>query len=145
MKDKTKHKYLVGFIGDNQCVYGKDTNSAFSYTHPMTLLQAKRQLKELSGKKTVYELKPVQVQPPQPGEGEVEMIDLNKLTVKDIGRWVFYKRNSERGRIKNWNMKWVFVVYKCDGVWNNYQNYTAAATNPQDLTFIEQSENNNAK
>jgi hypothetical protein len=64
-KDKTKHKYLVGFIGDNQVVYGKDKycnqceSDIASYTKPLTLLQAKRQLKQLGGEKTIYELKPV--------------------------------------------------------------------------------------
>lgn len=63
--DKTKHKYLVGFIGDKQCVYGKDvkdsrfTNDIASYTKPMTIRQAVRQLKTLTGTKTIYELKPV--------------------------------------------------------------------------------------
>lgn len=63
-KDKTKHKYLVGFIGDHYSVYGLDQESKLgtkvaSYTKPMTLLQAKRGLKQLNGNKTIYELKPV--------------------------------------------------------------------------------------
>lgn len=63
---KAKHKYVVGFVGENQCVYGKDRYSetyeceVASFTHPLTLWQAKRQLKKLSsGKKTIYELKPI--------------------------------------------------------------------------------------
>ncbi len=65
MKDKDKHKYLVGFIGEMQCVYGKDekdsrfTNDIASYTKPMTIRQAVRQLNTLAGEKTIYELKPV--------------------------------------------------------------------------------------
>ena len=60
MKDKTKHKYLVGFIGDKQCVYGLDVNGTASYVGPMTLLQAKKQLASLGdGSKTIYELKPI--------------------------------------------------------------------------------------
>lgn len=64
-KDKTKHKYLIGFIGDKQCVYGKDVfcktydASVASFTQPMTLFQAERQLKQLNGQKTIYELKPI--------------------------------------------------------------------------------------
>ena len=27
----------------------------------------------------------------------------------------------------------VFVVYNCGGEWHNFQNYTAANTNPNDL------------
>ena len=64
-KDKVKHKYLVGFIGDQHCVYGKDVkdcrfiNDVASFTKPMTIRQAVRQLKTLAGTKTIYELKPV--------------------------------------------------------------------------------------
>lgn len=59
-KGKTKHKYLVGFMGDKNCVYGKDVDSLASYTQPLTLLQARRQLAQLSdGEKTIYELKPI--------------------------------------------------------------------------------------
>lgn len=64
-KDKTKHKYLVGFVGDHNVVYGRDEYSekfgsnVASYTRPMTLLQAKSGLRKLGGDKTIYELKPV--------------------------------------------------------------------------------------
>lgn len=65
-------------------------------------------------------------------------IDINKLTKEDIGKWVRYTSTpkDEAGRIKSWNEKWVFVVYKCDGDWDDYKNYTAAATDPKDLTFF---------
>jgi len=62
-QDKEKHKYLVGFIGEMQCVYGKEdsrfTGDIASYTRPMTIRQAVRQLNILTGEKTIYELKPV--------------------------------------------------------------------------------------
>lgn len=67
-------------------------------------------------------------------------IDITKLTDADIGRWVEYKPlkgQLEKGRIKSWNDKWIFVVYKCDKNWNDFKNYTAAATNPKDLTFCK--------
>lgn len=39
--DKTKHKYLVGYVGDKQCVYGKDNKEhGVSWVDPMTLAQA---------------------------------------------------------------------------------------------------------
>lgn len=66
------------------------------------------------------------------------MIDITKLTSKDIGKWVYYSPGfgeNEKGRIKDWNQKYIFVVYKCDENWNKFQDYTAAATNPKDLTF----------
>lgn len=58
-----KHNYLVGFKHCNQVVCGKDVfdkqfgcNIA-SFTEPMTILQAIRQLKALSkGKKVIYKL-----------------------------------------------------------------------------------------
>ncbi len=61
MKDR-KHNYVVGFEGESQVVYGKDVsseqfkNDIASYTAPMTILQAIRQLGTLNGKKAVYKL-----------------------------------------------------------------------------------------
>lgn len=68
------------------------------------------------------------------------MIVLNQLTDKDVGREVSYTNgagDTESGRIKRWNNKWIFVVYNCDENWSNYQDYTAAATSPEDLNFAE--------
>ena len=68
------------------------------------------------------------------------MIDIEKLTDKDVGRWVVYVdmvREPEIGRIKSWNDKYVFVVYKCNGDWKNFQKYTGVATDPRDLFFVE--------
>lgn len=68
------------------------------------------------------------------------MINIEQLTDQDIGRWVeyhSYPANVERGRIKSWNEKWIFVVYKCDDNWACFQGYTAAATKPEDLQFVE--------
>ena len=65
------------------------------------------------------------------------MIDISKLTEKDIGRWGKYTdfSKTEIGKIKSWNAKFIFVVYSCNHDWNNFKNYTAAATNPEDLIF----------
>lgn len=66
------------------------------------------------------------------------MIDIRQLADKDKGRYVFYTNgvgNKERGRIKSWNHQWVFVVYNCADEWDDYENYTAAATNPRDLDW----------
>ena len=71
------------------------------------------------------------------------MIDPKKLTPKDVGKKVIYDcgiRDTQPGRIKSWNEKWVFVVYHCDNDWDNFQNYTAAATDPTDLFFDEDSQ-----
>lgn len=65
------------------------------------------------------------------------MIDVKALTDADIGRWVKYtKISTEVGRIKRIGKTFIFVVYKCDGNWQDYQDYTAAATNPEDLDFL---------
>lgn len=66
-------------------------------------------------------------------------MDIQNLTKEHIGKWVKYTPSageSEVGRIKSWNDRWVFVVYNCDHNWSDYQDYTAAATNPKDLIFI---------
>ena len=67
-KDKEKHKYLVGFAGENQSVYGKDVKDerfsepVASCTQPMTVRQALRQLNTLSGKyKRIYEIRPISI------------------------------------------------------------------------------------
>ncbi len=67
------------------------------------------------------------------------MIDIKELNKEDIGRNVIYTDNigkEEFGCIKSWNNKWIFVVYNCADDWDNYQNYTAAATDPYDLEFM---------
>jgi hypothetical protein len=53
------------------------------------------------------------------------MIDIKKLTNKDIGREVYYNsfNKTEFGIIKSWNDKWIFVVYKCGEDWENFTNY----------------------
>lgn len=68
-------------------------------------------------------------------------MQLVNLTKEDIGKWVEYHRHSKQeiGRIKSWNDKWVFVVYRCDGNWDDFLNYTAAATSPEDLSFSNES------
>ena len=65
------------------------------------------------------------------------MIDLKTLKETDKGRWVKYNRPycHQRGRIKSWNDRWIFVVYNCADEWDDYQDYTAAATEPNDLRF----------
>jgi hypothetical protein len=62
-----------------------------------------------------------------------------ELTEKHRGRYVQYvpqMGEPEIGRIKSWTNRWVFVVYHCDDDWDNFENYTAAATDPKDLRLI---------
>jgi len=68
------------------------------------------------------------------------MIDITKLEESDIGRWVQFDkgfRSEETGRIKSFNRLYVFVVFKCDGDWDNYAKYTAESVEPSRLEFIE--------
>ena len=69
------------------------------------------------------------------------MINIKELNKEDIKRAVIYTDSvgeKTPGCIKSWNNKWIFVVYNCDDDWDNYQNYTAAATDPYDLEFISE-------
>lgn len=71
------------------------------------------------------------------------MLQKNEISV---GQWVEYTDGvgeKRIGRIKWWNVKctsWVFVVYHCDNNWEDFENYTAAMTNRDDLTIIEEPE-----
>ena len=73
-------------------------------------------------------------------------IDIEMLTPGDVGRWVNYHRlvghrtKYEYGRIKSWNEKWIFVVYKCDDNWDMFEDYTGCATDPDNLTFADREE-----
>ena len=71
------------------------------------------------------------------------MINIAELTKKDIGRWVLYEGHAgeeEKGRIKSWNDKYIFVVYKCNHEWDRFQDFTGAATNPIQLRFTTKGE-----
>ncbi len=66
------------------------------------------------------------------------MIKIKDLKKSDVGKYVIYNklRENERCRIKSWNDDYIFVVYKCNNDWRNYQNYTGQATDPKDLEFV---------
>lgn len=67
---------------------------------------------------------------------------IKKLTEKDIGKWVVYKPEleNEKGKIYSFdNEKQVaYVVYKANNNWDldHWKDYTAQATNYNDLFFI---------
>jgi hypothetical protein len=62
----------------------------------------------------------------------VRIADLDE-TAK--GKYVRYRYSFTTGRITSWNHDYVFVVYACDGDWEHYEQYTAQATHPEDLTW----------
>lgn len=61
---KRNSKYVVGYV-DGGCIYGQgEGNNAIdntSYTHTMTLLQARRQLRTFQSGAAIFELVPVAV------------------------------------------------------------------------------------
>lgn len=59
------------------------------------------------------------------------MIEIKKLTEKDIGRKVLYRNYADKlkeGRITYWDDKFVFVDYYNSGI--------GSVTKPEDLEFI---------
>lgn len=77
------------------------------------------------------------------------MINIEQLKESDTGRWVKYTNSagmSEIGRIKSWNERFVFVVYKCGGEWSCFTAFTGQATKPEDLDWFpndKQAQNTN--
>ena len=82
-----KHNYVVGFIGENQCVYGKDIHDdrlkddIASYVAPLTIHQAIRQLKTLTGRKAIYKLVKV-----EPKKEKYKQINKGKEHLQGQGR-----------------------------------------------------------
>jgi hypothetical protein len=72
-------------------------------------------------------------------ERKNNVIHINFLSETDRGRWVIYRRtgslHSERGRIKDWTDQLIYVVYQCADQWDRFEEYTSAATDPEDLEF----------
>ena len=71
------------------------------------------------------------------------MINITDLKKEDIGKWVLYTAShgaTETGRLKSWNDKFVFVVYKCGNEWNRHKDFTGQATKPEDLRFMDSAE-----
>ncbi len=66
------------------------------------------------------------------------MLNLKILTEDHKGLWVQYKPSfgtPEKGILKSWNHLNCFVVFKCGGDWQHYENYTGQSVNPNDLSF----------
>jgi hypothetical protein len=68
------------------------------------------------------------------------MIALHTLNQTHVGHWVEYRdrfdAKPERGRIKSWNEKFIFVVYRCNDDWGRFEFFTGVATDPADLTLL---------
>jgi hypothetical protein len=67
------------------------------------------------------------------------MIDIAKLTEADRGRWVRCQgiHAGRYGRIKDWNKRFILVVYQCWKDWDHFHEYTADSTAPEALTFLQ--------
>ena len=65
-KDTRKHKYLVGYTGENQCLYDfKETDiHSRTWVNPLTIFQANQFIKKLASddaEKAIYELVPIKI------------------------------------------------------------------------------------
>ena len=71
------------------------------------------------------------------------MININKLTIEDYGRWVKFRNpcygNSCYGRIKFWNKKYIFIVVIGILIQDEigWENSSYVSVNPKDLKFVE--------
>jgi len=67
------------------------------------------------------------------------MIDIKSLKEADKGSWVVVDNTNigeATGRIKSWNDTYIFVVFHCNGDWENYADYTAEAVNPSRIKIM---------
>ena len=68
------------------------------------------------------------------------MIDIKSLKEENKGKWVVYNdgvRRPEVGKIKSWNDKYIFVVYKTPGKdMDSFDRYTGVATDPEKLEWL---------
>ena len=66
-------------------------------------------------------------------------MEIEDLVPADIGAWVEFTKSHqldpEVGRIKSWNDKFIFVVFKCCNDWDNYMDYTGCSCRPEDLSY----------
>src|SRR5258705_11448244 len=101
----------------------------------LTAMELENRLKELQARLRSSRLLPSS----RETERKNNMIHINLLSETDRGRWVIYSAislHSERGRIKDWTDQLVYVVYQCNDQWDRFEEYTAAATDPEDLDFV---------
>ena len=68
------------------------------------------------------------------------MVDVTKIYKGDRVHYMpdHYKKSGrfENGKVKSIAPNGgVFVVYNCGGNWDNFENYTAANTRPEDLNL----------
>ena len=64
---RSKHEYVVGYVGDKECVYGQPTTDGDAkWIDPMTLHQARRELRDWDSslERAIYRLVPVETLPP---------------------------------------------------------------------------------
>lgn len=55
-----------------------------------------------------------------------------------VGLKVHYKPScgpSENGMVKSWYSHGAWVVYKCDGQWHRFKDFTGCSTSYSDLGF----------
>jgi hypothetical protein len=75
-------------------------------------------------------------------QAEKEAPAENRLIDLEVGLWVEYRDGTSRepqvGRVKSWNDKFVFVVFHCNNLWDDFKDYTGQAVRLKDLDYHEQ-------
>jgi len=68
---------------------------------------------------------------------------IKELHNEDLGKWIIYTPNNERGKIKTFDNKnkVAWIVYRCNNNWDldHWKDYTAEATKYNDLSFSKES------
>jgi hypothetical protein len=69
------------------------------------------------------------------------MIYITDLKPEHVGQWIRYRGGRtgewEHGRIKTWNARHLFVVFKCDERWDDFELFTSMACDPSTIDFID--------
>jgi hypothetical protein len=68
------------------------------------------------------------------------MIYITDLRPEHVGQWVRYRGRMgewEEGRIKSWNDRYLFVVFKCDNNWDRFEDYTGQSCDLSTIDFID--------
>lgn len=72
------------------------------------------------------------------------MIHISDLKPEHVGQWVRWRGghpdHREEGRIKSWNERYVFVVFKCDDNWERFEDYAGQSCDPSNIDFMGRGE-----
>jgi hypothetical protein len=67
---------------------------------------------------------------------------IKELHNEDLGKWIIYTPNNERGKIKTFDNKnkVAWIVYRCNNNWDldHWKDYTAEGTNYKDIKELKE-------